>query len=334
MMAKLLGIAMHKQSDQADESALLQLNQQSPKRHRLLKHWLRCQRQAIIQAMQGYVAEPLANAFTIGVIAVAFALPLVLFTLLININTALQSWHGAPQMTLYLNANTSTQTLIQTLQSNPAIDQVRYISPAQGLAQLENQDSHIQSAFSALNSNPLPGVVIVTPTHTTDTPAQLHKLKQQLSALTPVASVQMNETWVKRLYYMGQTLSRLVIAIACLFGVALIFIIGNTTRLDMQKHAHEIRVLRLIGANAGFIRRPLVYQALLYSITACCLAFVICGVLLHILNGPLSQLAFTYQSQFSLHPIPPHYAGIVLLIACLLSYMGAQLAIRQHLTKH
>lgn len=328
---------MHRQSAMADEAALLQLNQQRPKQYHWLTYWWRCHRQAFTQAMYAYVADPFSNAFTIGVIAVAFALPLILFTLLLNMNTALQSWHGAPQITLYLtpsSAQASPQSLLQTLQRNPSIQKVNYISPAQGMQQLENQNAQMQATFTALDHNPLPGVMIITPTQAASTPLQLHTLSQQLSDLNQVNNVQMNATWVKRLYYMGQTLERLVISVGCLFGVALVFIMGNTIRLDMQKHAHEIRVLRLIGANAGFIRRPLIYQALLFGISACALAFVLCDIVLRALNGPLSQLALTYRTSLNLHPVPPQLAGLVLLAACMLSYVGARLAIRQHLKKH
>lgn len=327
---------MHKQT-MADEAALLQLNQHRPKQHHWLSYWWRCHRQAFVQAMRAYVAEPFTNLFTIGVIAVAFALPLILFTLLLNMNTALQSWHGSPQITLYLaqnNTQAPPNALIQRLQSNPAIAQVKYISPDQGMQQLENQNAQTQATFTALDHNPLPGVMIITPSHAASTPVQLHTLSQQLSELNQVASVQMNETWVKRLYYMGQTLQHLVISVACLFGIALVFIMGNTIRLDMQKHAHEIRVLRLIGANNGFIRRPLIYQALLLGISACALAFVICDIVLRVLNGPLSKLALTYHSNLSLQPVPPQLAGLVLLTACILSYVGARTAISQHLRKH
>ena len=43
---------------------------------------------------------------------------------------------------------------------------------------------------------------------------------------------------------------------AVLLGLAILVIIGNTIRLDVENRRDEIEVIKLIGASDGFVRRP------------------------------------------------------------------------------
>ena len=57
---------------------------------------------------------------------------------------------------------------------------------------------------------------------------------------------------------------RAVIIISLLFSFAVLLIIGNTIRLDIQNRYQEIVVTKLIGATDAFIRRPFLYGGLWY----------------------------------------------------------------------
>ena len=53
---------------------------------------------------------------------------------------------------------------------------------------------------------------------------------------------------------------------ATLLVAAVIVIIGNTIRLDIQNRRAEIEVSKLLGASDGFVRRPFLYTGFWYGL--------------------------------------------------------------------
>ena len=110
---------------------------------------------------------PFASGMTILVLAVALALPLFLFKIVERLQELADGWQGHSEISLFLHAEiegneTDALSVGQRLLQNPVIEDVRYISPEQGIEQL-SQTPGISAAIESLPENPLPPVLVVVP---------------------------------------------------------------------------------------------------------------------------------------------------------------------------
>ncbi len=319
----------------ADDAALLQVQNKSPQRASFLRFWWSCHLRALLFACGEIIHRPFTNVMTLFVIGIAFALPATLFALLQNVEGIASYWHSAPKITLYLQQNISNlqrAQLMHTLQQNKAIATAHYISPAAGLQSLQDSTT-TANAIKALGSNPLPGVIEVTPTHANQNPRAIQTLYKTLQPNKLINSTQLNIAWVKRLFYFLETLKNLTIAISTLFAVGLVLIVGNTIRLAMKNHEDEIYVLSLIGATRAFIRRPLLYRGLLFGAIGGVIAWILCSCILWWMETPAAQLALTYNNTITLHGLSFTQGITIVFCGGLLGYLGARLTINHYLRK-
>ena len=322
---------MNKNVDFINDAALLGLQNSSPQRLGRLQYWWTCHLRAFLFACGELVRYPLSNLMTLFVIGIAFSLPITLFALLQNAQGIITDWQTSPKILLYLQQDLSAKqlnTFIQTLNQDKAIEQVSYISPQQGLQTLQSNGSVNANSIQALGHNPLPGVVEVTPNHLNNTPQQIQLLYNHLKTMDGIQLAELNINWIKRLYYLLETLQYLTLAIASLFAVGLVLIIGNTIRLDLKSNQEEIDVLKLIGATRAFIRRPLLYRGLLYGCVGGAIAWLLCSILLTWLEAPVAHLAMSYNSSISLQGLSFGQGLIAIAGGGLLSYLGARIVLK------
>lgn len=288
---------------------------------------------ALLSSAGRLMRSPLTTLMTLIVIGIALALPASLFLLLENVKHLGQNWDESSQISIYLKTNISpaqTQSLLTHLKKQSGIAQVKYISPQQGLAELQNQPL-LQNDVSSLTANPLPGVILIEPDQSVQSPQALDDLVQQLKLLPQVDLAQLDMQWIKRLFAILDLLKHLVFALGFLLGAGVLFIIGNTIHLNLQKYQREIEIFKLVGATDGFIRRPFLYAGLWYGLIGGLFALLLVTLLMFGLANPVHTLANLYNSNFHLQSLTLSSATILLLTAIVLGIMGAWLAIGKHL---
>ena len=270
---------------------------------------------------------------TIAVIGVAMALPLGFYLLLQNVQTLSQSWHGHPTITLYLKQNiddTDIKPLVTQLAHRPEIERVQYISAAEGLREFK-RESQFGDILDALPNNPLPPVLIITPSPQSSSPATLPNLLKHLKTLVNVDAATLDMAWVKRLFYILTLGKRLTYTLAGLFGFGVILIIGNTIRLTLQAHRQEIIILKLVGATSAFIRRPLLYRGFLYGFFDGCLAWLLVSLILWWLAMPAESLAASYGNHFAITGLNGKTGLEIVSLSALWGVLGSWLVVRRHL---
>ena len=116
-----------------------------------------------------------------------------------------------------------------------------------------------------------------------------------------------------------------------MLAIAVLLIIGNTIRLDIQNRREEIEVSKLIGASDAFIRRPFLYTGLWYGIIGGTLASIITAVSLLLMENPIHKLALLYHSNFQLQGLGFAKTLLLILISCALGLIGSWIAVSRHL---
>jgi cell division transport system permease protein len=289
--------------------------------------------QTLIGSLGRIVNQPFATLMTMGVVAVALALPLLLSLFLSNLSAATGNWNDAFDLSVYMNKKASAAraaSVAKQLRQRGDVATVRVITADQALAQFRN-DSGFGKALDALSDNPLPDTLIVTPTLPASTPQGTDALKQVIATIADVQAVQLDTEWVKRLHAMLDILRRVVLLTAVLLGAGVVLIVGNTIRLDILNRRQEIEVMKLVGASDGFARRPFLYSGIWYGLGGGLIALILVAVAAVILAKPVDSLAKLYGSQFRLRGLGFTTAAGVLALAVGLAWLGSWLAATRHI---
>lgn len=272
-------------------------------------------------ASLGRIARrPWATALTIGVMAVALALPLGLWLVLNNVARFSGDVQRSREISVFLKPEVDVaraQTLARTLRARGDIGGIELRTPAQGLAQLRAQG--LGDAIDAVGDNPLPSVLVVTPR------GDETLLAASLEQLPEADVIQHDALWRQRLDQWLRFGVRVALVLAALLGIGALLVVGNTVRLDIQARREEIGVLQHLGASDGFIRRPFLYLGAWYGLAAGALALGLLTAAWWALQAPLAELAASYGSRFVLLGVDPQQAAWVLAGATALGWLGAGL---------
>jgi len=289
--------------------------------------------QVLIGSLGRIVQHPFAALMTMGVIAVALALPLFLTLLLQNARNATGNWNEAYDLSVYLDKKAGAarlQSLAKQLRQRGDVAAVRIITAEQAFAEFRS-DSGFGSALDALGENPLPDTLVVTPTLSASTPLGTESLKTAIAALSDVQTVQIDTDWVKRLQALLDLLRRVVLLTGGLLGIGIVLVVSNTIRLDILNRRDEIEVMKLVGASDGFTRRPFLYTGIWYGLGGGLLALMLVAVASSVLARPVAHLAFLYGSAFSLQGLKVATGLAVLGLSVGLSWLGSWLAATRHI---
>ena len=173
-------------------------------------------------------------------------------------------------------------------------------TPQQGLAELSAMQG-FGPGLAALADNPLPYVLVVTPRAGLDARAG-QALVDALRALPAADRVQDNSAWRGRLDALLTLGRRAVLLLGALLALAALLVVGNSVRQDIQAHAEEVAVLRLVGASSGFVRRPYLYAGICYGFGSGVVAVVLALLLEVALAGPVAMLATEWGGSDCISP--------------------------------
>lgn len=275
---------------------------------------------------------PGASLLTVAVIGIALALPAGMSVLVDNVRALSGAWDGAARISVFLKQDVDdagAQKLAAAVGREPGVASVKLITAGEALAEFRRR-SGFGAALDALDRNPLPAVLVVTPLSAADVGAAT-QLARTLQKQPGVDNVELDRAWLERLHALMTIAERLILVIAALFALGVIIIIGNTIRLDIQNRRAEIEVSKLIGATDAFIRRPFLYTGLWYGVGGGIAAWLLVSAALWLLHDPVRYLAGLYGSGFALHGLDT--GGVLTLLAAgaALGWAGSWLAVSRHL---
>jgi cell division transport system permease protein len=278
------------------------------------------------------VAHKSSSLLTAAVIGIALALPAALHLAVNNFQRLAYTWQNDVQLSLFLKDSVTEERgrlLTTQLATRDGVKAARYISRDQSAAEFREL-SGFGEVLDLLERNPLPAVIVVTPDGSRSA-AQVTVLAQTLSELPEVELSQMDQQWLQRLQSLLSILERIVMMAAALLCVAVLVIVGNTLRLDIEARRDEIVVMKLIGAPDGFIRRPFLYGGCWLGLLGGWVALALLTIGLAVLQAPAHELATLYQTDFAIQG--PSLSTVLMIIAggVLLGFVAAWWTVTRHL---
>jgi len=282
--------------------------------------------------LQELGAQPVATSLTVCVIGIALALPASLNLLVQNGRNVAGGWESVRDFSIYMAIDSkpeSADTLAAELRAMNIIDSVVVTLAEDALVEFR-ESSGLGEVLDTLESNPLPHTLVVRPTDATSA-NELAELGAELTDRANIDIVKIDTQWVERLNAILDFMRRVVLIASVLLIFAVIIIVGNTIRLDIQSRRDEIEVLKLLGASDGFVRRPFLYVGLWYGVIGGVVALFLMITGGWLLAAPLERLIGLYESELSLLGLDGSTALMIIGGGVLSGWGGAWSAVSRHL---
>jgi len=276
---------------------------------------------------------PLASLMTIAVLGLSLTLPATLYLVVKNVQQVSSGFEEASEISLFVKESMSeqeTQTLVKRLALYPEVQSVEFISKQQALTEFKDVSGFGQ-ALEYLDSNPLPDVVLVTPTKRHRQPNAAKALLTKLESEREVDFGKLDIAWLERLNALLDLLKESVITIALLLLTSVTLIIGNTIRLSIMDKKEEIQVMKLVGATNTFIHAPFLWSGIWYGVIGGLFAFICIALMMWWLTSAVSSVAGVYQTSFTLIGLTLNEFGALVLLATSLGYVGSYLSVNRYI---
>jgi len=299
-----------------------------------LSIWLSRHASNCLAALGRIMRQPFASFLTILVIAVTLALPAAMHLVIKNARSISGGWDSALDFSLYLKPGVTraqAERLADIIEQRADVDLVTLIPADEALADFKEQ-SGFGAALDHLAENPLPHTLVVRP-GSSMTSDSVMLLNEELANLPETDFVQVDTEWVQRFLVILDMLQRAIMVGSLLLGAAIIVIIGNTIRLDIQNRREEIEVTKLIGASNAFVRRPFLYSGFWYGLGGGGLALILVGYGIYMLGEPAGRLAGLYNSSYRLLSLDLRESATIVGTGVLLGLGGSWLAVARHLRR-
>lgn len=297
-----------------------------------LGSWATRHAQVFFNTLGRLYHQPLSSFMTVAVIGIALALPAGLHVLITNTRALSGSWEGAARISVFLKhelTEKQTDAVADVLGKRADIAEIVRITPDEALAEFKDL-SGFGGALEALDRNPLPAVLVISPADDAS-PGDIERLVNELRALPEADLVQLDTQWLKRLNAILDIVNRGIFVIAGMFALAVIIIVGNTIRLDIQNRRDEIIITKLIGGTNAFIRRPFLYNGFWYGAGGGVMAWLLIAIALVMMEQPVARLAGLYGSGFQLSGLGFDGVLAVLASGATFGWLGSAVAVGRHL---
>lgn len=306
----------------------------TPRSGGTLANWSANHARNCLAALGRLARQPFASLMTVLVIAVTLALPAAMHLVIKNAQSINESWANALDFTIYLDTRHSAEDarrLADIIEQRADVDRVTLVTADQALAEFKLQ-SGFGAALDHLPVNPLPHALVVRPS-AANTEQSISLLHEELGNLPEVDFVQVDTEWVRRFHAMLNMLQRAITMGAGLLGAAILVVIGNTIRLDIQNRREEIEVTKLIGASNAFVRRPFLYTGFWYGLGGGLFALALVRVGLYALEEPVARLAGLYNSAYAILHLSLQESLVIVAVGIVLGLSGSWLAAARHMRR-
>lgn len=293
----------------------------------LSRHWSSC-----TGALSRLLRQPFASLMIILVIAITLALPAAINLLVKNVAAISGGWEDALDFSVFLDSSLKTseaEDLKRLIEQRADVAAVELVTAEQALADFKTQ-SGFGDALDQLSTNPLPHALIVRPS-TANTSQSMTLLREELASLPETELVQIDTDWVQRFHAILDIVQQSIFFGSVLLGAAIVVIIGNTIRLEIQNRREEIEVTKLIGASNAFVRRPFLWSGFWFGIFGSLLAIALVQYGFALLRPEVDRLASLYQSGISVLTLSGSEALGLMLIGPGLGLVGSWLAAARHM---
>ena len=296
--------------------------------------WLTRHMSTSLGALGRLSRQPFASLMIILVIGVTLALPAAINVIVKNMQSVSDSWSNALDFSMYLKKDltvSDAEDLANLIRQRADIESVGLITADEALLEFKKQ-SGFGKALNQLSENPLPHALVIRPS-SGNTGASLTLLQEEIRNLPETELVQVDTEWVQRFHAILDIVRQAISIGAVLLGIAIVVIIGNTIRLDIENRREEIEVTKLIGASNAFVRRPFLWTGFWYGLLGGAFALLLVQYGLYLLREPFSRLAGLYQGKIAVASLTITESSAIIGVAVFLGLFASWVTTARHMRR-
>ena len=279
---------------------------------------------AVREALAAIRRAPVLTGLSAALVALALFVTGLFGLVTFNLHQALARLEERVEVIAYIRDDALTEEIDvaqEVLLEMEEVSAVKHISKDEALRLAREDVPEFQEIFRGIETNPLPASLEVELYPDFRTPESVARVAGIASLYDAFEEVAYGEEWVSRLYLLRSVGAVATTILGVAFAVVAALIIATAVRIAIFAREDEIRIMRLVGATNGFIRRPFLLEGFLTG------AF---GGLLAI---GLTYLAYVAGSRliFPLEWIPMGWAAGGMLAGASLGIVASALAMRKYL---
>ena len=296
--------------------------------------WLTRHASTSLGALGRLSRQPFASLMIIVVIGVTLALPAAINVVVKNAQSMSGSWDNALDFSVYLDMDltvSEAEGLARLIEQRADVASVELVTADEALLEFKQQ-SGFGEALNQLGDNPLPHALVVRP-GPGNTGASLRLLQEEIGNLPETDLVQVDTEWVQRFHAILDIVRQAIAIGAALLGIAIVVIVGNTIRLDIENRRDEIEVTKLIGGSNAFVRRPFLWTGFWYGLLGGTFALLLVQYGLYLLRDPVTRLAGLYQGNIAVATLGVTESGVIIGTAVFLGLFASWVTAARHMRR-
>ena len=234
--------------------------------------------------------------------------------------TALNKLEKEATVTMFFKDDFEEQQILDLksqIEKDERIYSVKYVSKEDAFNIFKELNKNEPLLLESVTANVLPASLEVRAVKT----SMLNTLSEEYAQKDGVEGVKFFKDIIERFNYWRRVLSIIVGGILIILLFVSFSIVVSTVRTAISLRGQEYEILKLVGASDAYVKKPLIYQGILYggfSAFLASLIYLIAIVSMHF-SGTLNSLGiydFGISSGFS---VPAWLFGIILTVVLTLS---------------
>jgi cell division transport system permease protein len=177
-----------------------------------------------------------------------------------------------------------------------------------------------------MGENPLHDAYLISILPEYHTQEKLQDIQKQLESIAGVFQVYYVQELIEAINKNTARIALLLTGILAILLLAVVMLINNTIRLALFSQRFLIRSMQLVGATAGFIRRPFLLRALLYGLVGGVIASACLYALARYGQRLIPELTLVHNEQQEWILF-----GLLILTGMLLTFISTFFSVRRYL---
>lgn len=218
-----------------------------------------------------------------------------LFALLtFNVITTIHNVSERAEIYAFLSdeATENLAVLEQRIASIAGVAEINFVSKEEALADLRRDLGSDTTLLSAIGEAPLPASIRVRLQPNYATVENVTTTEQKLLLLPGVTEVWSGKELLAQLNRAINTAFLLDIIIFAIVTISILFIVFHAVENSVNRRAHEIEIMELVGAARATIRVPFLIQGVLQGLLGSIFAFGLTFILYRVVSSYIPALLF------------------------------------------
>ena len=257
------------------------------------------------EAMASLRRSGRSAVMSIGTIAIAFATLGGFLLVSVNLQSVLNRWLEAAEMSVYLVDGVTDEersALEQFVRAQPEVAAVEFVSRERALERFRVDFPELRDVADGVGENPFPSAIEVRLKGSLAGYASAEQLSRQIAGRAGVADVRYDRRWLARLIGIVASVRIGGALVAAILMLGAAFTVGAVVRLSLYARRDELEIMQLVGAPFGYIRGPFVTEGLLLGVVGAAVAvLVVAGVhaaLVRAVGADVSGITGVQQLRF------------------------------------